>query len=225
MTKTFQAFHVRVESDNAYTPPKETTHADPQPTDSWHTEVGLQLINFYLATPKGFRKSLDISYPPASINVYNVIFAGPSQNKLTDYVSQLIEPMFEEFTASIIYIVSAFKVVESSKVPAIEIAVQFTDGSHIDVLVEYNTTNPKYKVVANSGRDSHNNNVLASKSSEPQTFGFNGVGNVTDASAWRRNMGYIGYTGLTGQRSGGEWVCTMRSGGSAPATYHCARGS
>jgi hypothetical protein len=220
--RNVRAYYVWLESDDSHTPPVRVKHADPTALQAPYQSAAGALIDFYFASPVGFKKQVTFNYPDQNTNVYDVVISGPDQNNLTDWVSRQSYSVSVEIRDRLVNVGSIFHISDASRIPTVEFTIGFTDGSYIDVQVDLSATNPRYKVVANSGRDSHNNNVLSTPSSAPQKFNFSSPGNVSDAADWLRQMGYLGYSG--GGGGGGVWVCTMKGGGSEPVTYKCAKG-
>lgn len=216
-------------------------HLTALPASGYFTNnnVAAGLLSFYQAQPAGWHKSflsnihgnfegtalsMSLPYSHPSINVYDVINAGPEQNYLTDWLLGAPGTLGNQVSNGLLNMASSFKLVDSSKLPTIEITVLFNDGSKITVKEDFSTTVAKATVDITSGRDSHNNNVPASKvagvGSGVGMYNFSGPGNPTDSDSWRRQMGLFGYS-FSG--SGLQWACTVVApvGGSGDAVYTC----
>lgn len=172
------------------------------------------LIDFYYVGTPGWQKAGSFQYPSNSINVYDVVDTGPDQNNLTDWVSRQPGTVPVELLDRLAQLATVLKIADLNAVPKTTYTITFTDGSSIKVTVDYGSTNPEYVVVANSGRDSHNNTVLSNHSNNLVRFDFSGPGNFNDFNDWLSRMGLLGYS--IPVTPGAYWACTNSAAG-----YHC----
>ena len=219
--RNLHAYDVWSDIDDSQTPPRRIKYADPIALAAPYQDAGNALIEFYNISPMGMQKNIGFNYPDPNTNVYSVAIAGARQNNLTDWVSNQPYAVSVELRDRLENVGSIFHIADGTRIPTIEFTITFTDGSRIDVKVDLSASNPHYTVVLNSGRDSHNNNVLSTVSPNPQQFGFSGPGNTNDFQNWLNQMNALGYVVGAGGRLD-NWVCTMRGGG-VKVTYACAK--
>lgn len=215
VANTFVAYSVGLLLDDTYSPPRQVVSPHTIAADPALNSIEDALLDFYHAAPVGWHKSLQESYPEQFINVYDVVPIGPAQNNLLDWVSNQTGVRLNEIPIRVEQCVSFFRIGDASKMPTIRITVTFVDNSKIDIDVDYSTTNADFKIVENSGRDSHNNVVLSHRVSTPGQFDFRGPGNPSDYIDWQHWMTQLGY-GIP-VSAGYYWACT-----NDPMTgYHC----
>jgi hypothetical protein len=204
---SFSAYFVDLLLDDSYNPPRQVKSPHLTTLDPSYNDLDDALLDFYDHAPVGWHKSLQATYPVTPINVYDVVVVGPAQNNLLDWVSNDVGMIMNQIPIRIEQMLSFFTIADASKMPSIRVTVTFTDGSKIDVDVDYSTTNPDFKVVENSGRDSHNNVVLSRRTSAPTNFDFSGSGNPSDYLDWVHWMQQLGYGIPVSQ--GMTWACTQ----------------
>lgn len=215
VTNTFTAYSVGLLLDDSYSPPRQVVSPHAIAADPALNPIEDALLDFYHAAPVGWRKSLQFSSTEQFINVYDVVFAGPSQNILLDWVASQTSVRLQEIPIRVEQMASFFRIGDASKMPAIRITVIFVDGSKIDIDVDYSTTNADFKIVENSGIDSHHNPVLSSRTNKPGQYDFRGPGDPSDYNEWQRWMTTLGYS--IPLSAGFYWACT-----NDPMTgYHC----
>lgn len=249
-TRAVQAYYVHTEVDDTGSPPyPHIKHADPVIGTSPYQDVGNALISYYYAAPAGWEKSLganlggSFSGPQANfisapygndrnINVYDVINPGVAQNNLTDWAKGWKTTYMNYIGVNLTGVLQAFKAVDTSHLPSIRVEITFNDGSRITLKEDFTTDPPTVTADETSGRDSHNNNVPATKAAATCnggvcTYSFDGPGNPTDFQNWNKQMNLLGFTvvggsGSTGGGSGGwhGWAC-VKSGDGEKAVYTC----
>lgn len=249
-----QAYDVYSDVNDIGQPPYPRVKvADPVKGDAAYLEAAKGLVQYYNVAPVGWHKTvfaklqpktlvdaygstvgrLNSNYPDPDKNVYDTINPGVDQNNMKDYISSEVGSY-----ANVLGMVGRFlagvRVVDGSKVPAMQITVVFNDGSHIDVMVDFSTfyindpTKIKVDVDDKSGVDSHNNNVPsmnADPDSAKGTYRFNGPGNPTDQARWTQQMQWIGYGVGAGGGTGGTgtwhgWAC-VSTGSGENKVYTC----
>jgi len=217
VNRTLSAYVITVTSyDDSYNPPRPIIRAVPTALTSPYNDVGNALITFYNTTPVGWTKRLDLNYGPYSMstNVYDVVTPGTNQNVMLDWVSHQQGPLFQQLDNSLLSIFAAFRVIDATKLPNVTFVIHFNDGSKITVTVDFSTTPPTYKVVQNSGIDSHHNTVPSTLPNGSLLFSFAGPGNPTDQQDWIQLMTRFGYD--IPISPGAYWACT-----NSPAGLHC----
>jgi len=194
-----------------YAKPTPFTPAPPQ------SDVISAMMEFYNITPAGWSKAIDYNYPVSNINVYKVVNPGPNQNNLTDWVGRQPYTQSLEVRAGILAIGSTFTPAKSSELPKTTFEIEFTDGSTITVEADYSGRTPRYKVKLNTGRDSHNNDVLSTPDGmgHGHEFDFSGPGNPSDYANWLYQMGTFLHYDVP-VSPGSFWACT-----NSPAGLHC----
>jgi len=127
-----------------------------------------------------------------STNVYDIVTPGTNQNVMLDWVSHQPGPLFQQLDNSLLSIFVAFRVIDATKLPSVTFVIHFNDGSKITVTVDFSTSPPTYKVVQNSGIDSHHNTVPSTLPIGSILFNFAGPGNrpTTD---WTQLMTRLGF--------------------------------
>jgi len=208
--RTFKAYRVSIRLDDHYNPPLQIKIAPEILIDPDYADVLNALLDFFAYAPAGWAKNLAMHYPNQDVNVYDVVFRGPQQNNLLDWVAGAGSANLNDIADRLISVASAFRIVDQTKVPKITYVITFWDGSKITVSVDFSTENAVYEVVPDSGRDSHNNTVLSIPSNSPIQFDFNGPGNPTDRDMWQNIMQLHGY-GIPVQQ-GVMYACTRDPG-------------
>ena len=205
--RTFKAYKVFLTFDDFYNPPLRIKNAPEISIDSEYADTLAALLDFFAYAPAGWTKNLAMDYPNQNINVYDIVLDGtPAQNNLLDWVAGAGGSQANEIADRLISLASTFRIVDQTKVPKMTVVVTFWDGSKITISVDYSVTNAEYKVVPNSGRDSHNNTVLSAASGSPVGGTFTGIGNPTDHQRWISWMQLLGY-GIP-VTNGASYACT-----------------
>ena len=205
--RTFKAYRVSIRLDDHYNPPLQIKIAPEISIDPAYQDLLDGLQDFFAYSPAGWQKNLAENYPNQNINVYDVVLGGtPAQNNLLDWVAGLGGSQSNDIADRLISFASTFRIVDQTKVPKISVVVTFWDGSKITVSVDYSTTNAEYKIVPNSGRDSHNNTVLSTSTGSPVGATFTGIGSPTDHQRWIAWMQLLGY-GIP-VTNGASYACT-----------------
>jgi len=208
--RTFKAYKVFLTFDDFYNPPLRIKNAPEISIDSEYADTLAALLDFFAYAPAGWTKNLEMNYPDVNVNVYDVVFRGPKQNTLLDWVAGAGSANLNDIADRLISVASAFRLVDHTKIPKITYVITFWDGSKITVAVDFSAENAVYEVVQDSGRDSHNNTVLSVPSNSPIWFDFTGPGNPTDRDMWQSIMQLHGY-GIPVQQ-GVMYACTRDPG-------------
>src|SRR5690348_9629820 len=172
VANTFVAYSVGLRLDDSVSPPRQIVSPHLITADPAYADMESALLQFYNHAPVGWSKRIELNYPDPFAGVYDVVAISPAQNSMLDWVDSNNGYLINQLPIRIEQVVSVFKIIDPSKMPAMRITVRFTDGSRIDVDINYVTTNPDYRVVDDSGRDSHNNTVLSHRTSNPTRFDF-----------------------------------------------------
>ena len=246
--RTVNAYSVYADVDDSTRPPTHVRYADLTPGSEPYLSAARGAVNFYNMAPKGWTKSLNLStsgvlsgsgvndivvpYSDGTKNVYNVIDPGVPQNSLTNWVKNSAGSYANGYMMNFIGLAGTFHVVDMTAVQKIVITVTFQDGSKIDIDADFSTTNPTYTVDPKSGRDSHGNNVPATRQAATCstggqngicTYNFDGPGNPTDLPNWTQRMQRFGVTigtGGTGGSPHGTWAC-VSTGEGENTVYYC----
>lgn len=246
-TQEVDAFSVYSDINDSVTPHVREWYADAfVPVDPYLSTVN-SAITFYKASPVGWKKSMKLTsagvlsgtgasytgtpYPDQTKNVYNVIDSGVDQNNLLNWTSSSMQAMISDFLrGQLVRLTSEFHVVDQNALPSITVTITFADTSKINVLVDYSTSPTSYTIDPKSGRDSHNNNVPATKQAATCstggqngicTYDFDGPGNPTDRQHWQQRMILLGVQVSGGPGSGGKWACVV-TGEGENTVYSCS---
>lgn len=212
--RTVDAYDVYMDVNDGYSPPRREKRAERTPIDASHAAVGTALIDFYYSGTSGWAKHDTVSYPDGARNVYDAAINSPAQGAMLDWIAT--QQWSGTAGVRFINLFAIFQIVDANAVPIQEVMITFWDGSKIVVALDYSTTTDRFKVVDDSGRDSHGNIVLSVASDRPIRFEFPGLGNPNDPRNWHRHMSLLGYAGSGA--SGGIWACTKSAAG-----RHCSR--
>lgn len=136
-----------------------------------------------------------IDYPQPDVTPFDIAKAGPRRAALLDHVRDNMMQRVNIGMDNVARILSAFGIIDSSKLPAIDVIVYFKEGGQATLRLNNSTTVPVYKVVEDSLRDSHGNFVPVQRSQlENEVWGFDytGEGRANDVIDMRERLQFLG---------------------------------
>lgn len=150
-----------------------------------------------------------IDYPDPNVTPFDIAKAGPKRAALLDHVRDNMLQRVNIGMDNVAKVLSAFGIIDSNKLPAIDVIVYFKEGGQVTLRLNNSTTVPVYKVVEDSLRDSHGNSLPMQRTQlENEVWGFDYTGNgrADDVIDMRQRLQFLGAE-VEDIHYAREWLC------------------
>lgn len=164
-----------------------------------------------------------IDYPDPNTTAFDISRASAKRDLLLEFVRSNMLQRVNIGMDNVAKVLSALGVIDSSKLPGIDVIVYLADGGKATLRLNNSTTVPVYEIVEDSLRDSHGNPVPVQPeqlANQIMEFDYTGSGKAYDITLMRNQLEFLG-AGVQEIQIAPRWQCGSVLSSQGTVTVTC----